>query len=90
MAKFSSDVATLFDVFCIAKIDSAVIDPGASPVVTLSNVYPPEFSDEPTLRSIRQFSFPCGVDRYAVIYLRSIHNLVAEKTLKLCSCSPLS
>lgn len=60
-------MATLFDVFCVSKIDSSLADPTVAAPVTLSNIYPPEFSDEPTLRSIRQFSFPCGVDRYSLL-----------------------
>lgn len=50
------DVATLFDVFCEVGAGSE----GSGAVILLK--YPDDFNHEQTLKSITQFSFPCGLD----------------------------
>ncbi|KHN79444.1 DENN domain-containing protein 1A [Toxocara canis] len=50
------DVATLFDVFC--EVGAGLECGGA----VILQKYPDDFSDEHTLKSITQFSFPCGLD----------------------------
>ncbi|VDM37985.1 unnamed protein product [Toxocara canis] len=61
----SKDVATLFDVFC--EVGAGLECGGA----VILQKYPDDFSDEHTLKSITQFSFPCGLDesfRYMLLF----------------------
>uniref|UniRef100_A0A915A926 UDENN domain-containing protein n=1 Tax=Parascaris univalens TaxID=6257 RepID=A0A915A926_PARUN len=50
------DVATLFDVFC--EVGAGLESGGA----VILQKYPDDFNDEQTLKSVTQFSFPCGLD----------------------------
>lgn len=50
---FRDNIATYFDVFC--EVQRGLVDPTE---ISLKILYPPEFSNENTLRSIKQFSFP--------------------------------
>lgn len=45
-------MATLFDVYC--DVD------GSGPEPRIRSVYPPDFADERLLKSVTEFSFPCG------------------------------
>uniref|UniRef100_A0A0R3RYM2 UDENN domain-containing protein n=1 Tax=Elaeophora elaphi TaxID=1147741 RepID=A0A0R3RYM2_9BILA len=55
---FRKDVVTLFDVFCEV---GATLDGG---IAVILQKYPDDFDHEQTLKSVAQFSFPCGVDDY--------------------------
>uniref|UniRef100_A0A0R3PRU5 UDENN domain-containing protein n=1 Tax=Angiostrongylus costaricensis TaxID=334426 RepID=A0A0R3PRU5_ANGCS len=50
-----TDVATLFDVFC--EVGTSAED-GLPLILTK---YPEDYSDDAALKSVRQFSFPCGL-----------------------------
>ncbi|KAL3982661.1 DENN (AEX-3) domain family protein [Acanthocheilonema viteae] len=56
MSRNRKDVVTLFDVFCEV---GATVDGG---IAVILQKYPDDFNHEQTLKSIAQFSFPCGVD----------------------------
>ncbi|VDO75865.1 unnamed protein product [Onchocerca flexuosa] len=56
MSRNRKDVVTLFDVFCEV---GATLDGG---VAVILQKYPDDFNHEQTLKSVAQFSFPCGVD----------------------------
>ncbi|VDK68551.1 unnamed protein product [Onchocerca ochengi] len=58
MSRNRKDVVTLFDVFCEV---GATLDGG---VAVILQKYPDDFNHEQTLKSVAQFSFPCGVDDY--------------------------
>ncbi|EFO22680.1 hypothetical protein LOAG_05804 [Loa loa] len=58
MSRNRKDVVTLFDVFCEV---GATLDGG---VAVILQKYPDDFNHEQTLKSIAEFSFPCGVDDY--------------------------
>ncbi|KAM3725790.1 DENN domain-containing protein 1B [Dirofilaria immitis] len=58
MSRDRKDVVTLFDVFCEI---GATLDGG---VAVILQKYPDDFNHEQTLKSLAQFSFPCGVDDY--------------------------
>uniref|UniRef100_A0AAF5RTC7 UDENN domain-containing protein n=2 Tax=Wuchereria bancrofti TaxID=6293 RepID=A0AAF5RTC7_WUCBA len=60
MSRNRKDVVTLFDVFCEV---GATLDGG---VAVILQKYPDDFNHEQTLKSVAQFSFPCGVDDYNV------------------------
>lgn len=47
---------TLFDVFCEV---GAALDGG---IAVILQKYPDDFNHEQTLKSVAQFSFPCGAD----------------------------
>ncbi|VDK46214.1 unnamed protein product [Cylicostephanus goldi] len=49
------DMATLFDVFCEVGVNE---QDGLAVILTK---YPEDYNDETALKSVRQFSFPCGL-----------------------------
>lgn len=54
-SRHRTDMATIFDVFC------EVGCPDSGDLPSILTRYPEDYNDESVLRSIRQFSFPCGV-----------------------------
>lgn len=50
-----TDMATLFDVFC--EVGAG----GQQGLPVILTKYPEDYNDEPALKSVRQFSFPCGL-----------------------------
>lgn len=56
MSRNRKDVVTLFDVFCEV---GAALDGG---IAVILQKYPDDFNHEQTLKSVAQFSFPCGVE----------------------------
>uniref|UniRef100_A0A914V9S7 UDENN domain-containing protein n=1 Tax=Plectus sambesii TaxID=2011161 RepID=A0A914V9S7_9BILA len=56
-SRLRKNPATLFDVFCeVGAGESAGTDP------IILQKYPEDFTSEPVLKSVRQFSFPCGLE----------------------------
>lgn len=49
-------MVTLFDVFCEV---GAAVDGGSAVIL---QIYPDDFNHQQTLKSVAQFSFPCGAD----------------------------
>ncbi|CAG9535478.1 unnamed protein product [Cercopithifilaria johnstoni] len=56
MSRNRKDVVTLFDVFCEV---GATLD---GEIAVILQKYPDDFNHEQTLKSVAQFSFPCGID----------------------------
>lgn len=56
---------TLFDVFCEV---GAALDGGLAVIL---QKYPDDFNHEQTLKSVTQFSFPCGVDE--LVFGKNFH-----------------
>lgn len=54
-SRHRTDMATLFDVFC--EVGAG----GQQGLPVILTKYPEDYNDEPALKSVRQFSFPCGL-----------------------------
>ncbi|PIO70745.1 dDENN domain protein [Teladorsagia circumcincta] len=54
-SRHRSDMATLFDVFC--EVGAG----GQDGLPVILTKYPEDYNDEHALKSVRQFSFPCGL-----------------------------
>ncbi|XGW32648.1 hypothetical protein V3C99_017301 [Haemonchus contortus] len=54
-SRHRTDMATLFDVFC--EVGAG----GQDGLPVILTKYPEDYNDEPALKSVRQFSFPCGL-----------------------------
>lgn len=54
-------MVTLFDVYCEVG--------GSQNGVVILQKYPEDFNHEPTLKSIAQFTFPCGFYEYVLSVL---------------------
>lgn len=55
-------MATLFDVFCEVGAGMESGKGSKSVCAIILQKYPDDFNDEQTLKSVTQFSFPCGLD----------------------------
>ncbi|KAK6766214.1 hypothetical protein RB195_025861 [Necator americanus] len=54
-SRHRTDMATLFDVFC--EVGAG----GQDGLAVILTKYPEDYNDETALKSVRQFSFPCGL-----------------------------
>lgn len=66
-------MVTLFDVFCEV---GATLNGGTAVIL---QKYPDDFNHEQTLKSIVQFSFPCGVDE--LVFGKIVHFFFLEFVL---------
>ncbi|KAJ1364616.1 hypothetical protein KIN20_024740 [Parelaphostrongylus tenuis] len=87
-SRHRTDMATLFDVFC--EVGTSADDP--SPHILTK--YPEDYNDETSLKSIRQFSFPCGlkeIDSEAVqLFSFVLTDSQSQYTFGFCRFTPRS